>query len=474
MTKRLKVPKNLYSNIAIFAVIYVLFAAMILLTNIDVLTWQSSLIMLACLLIFIGSVGFYVYYADKDVAYNTRKVATLCATMLLCYVLIWVCDVPLGIVEVAPLALCSLILSQLVSNKSSFFTNFVVVMLYFLQNLCFSSESAAFGNENCFILFAGITTAVFMSYVLGTFNRRFVYIIVGIALGLITALCRLIVFLLLGSTLDWLWFYPHLLWSFAGGIVSITLMFLLLPLLERIFNVVSPFRFSEIATTNTELMRKLYEKAPGTFSHSLAVANYVEACAAAVGENPFLARAVAYYHDIGKLKNPKYFTENQTDGVNPHDQITPEASVSMIKSHTVNGLALARQYKLPVEIQRAIVEHHGTMPIKYFYVKAQKYTDGVLPYADYSYDGPKPTSKISAILMICDACEAALRASGNKNKAESIVDGIVAERMTFNQFSECDITMKEIDIIKSTIITTFVGIKHTRVKYPDVKLEADK
>ncbi len=194
----------------------------------------------------------------------------------------------------------------------------------------------------------------------------------------------------------------------------------------------------------------------------------------AIGQSTVMARAAAYYHDIGKMRNPSYFSENQLGGVNPHDSMTPEASVNMIKLHTANGLAIAKEYDLPKEVQAAIMEHHGTMPLKYFYLKAQKYTDGELPYDGYCYDGPKPTSKISAILMICDASEAALRSSGDKSKAETIVDSIVNERIAFEQFSECDITMKEIDIIKSTIITTFLGIRHKRVKYPDIKLQGDK
>ncbi len=159
------------------------------------------------------------------------------------------------------------------------------------------------------------------------------------------------------------------------------------------------------------------------------------------------------------------------DGVNLHDHLTPEASVAIIKSHTANGLAIAKEYGMPVEIQRAIMEHHGTMPVKYFYFKAQKYTDGKLDPTQYSYDGPKPTSKISALLMICDACEAALRASNDRSRAEEIVDNIVNERLMLDQFSDCDITMKEIDAIKSTIITTYLGIRHKRVKYPEINLK---
>ena len=135
------------------------------------------------------------------------------------------------------------------------------------------------------------------------------------------------------------------------------------------------------------------------------------------------------------------------------------------------GIGKLVYYEVFEDVLNAILQHHGTMPIKYFYLKAQKYTDGVLPYEGYCYDGSKPTSKISAILMICDAAEAALRSVGDKSRSEKIVDDIVAERLAFDQFSDCDITMKEIDIVKSTIITTYNGIRHRRVKYPDVKLE---
>ena len=154
--------------------------------------------------------------------------------------------------------------------------------------------------------------------------------------------------------------------------------------------------------------------------------------------------------------------------------MTPEASVNMIKYHTLNGLAMAKDYGLPKEVQLAIVEHHGTMPIKYFFLKAQKYTDGFLPYDGYCYDGPKPTTKISAILMICDASEAALRASGDKNTADKIITDIINERMSFGQFTECDLTMKEMEIVKDTIVATFLGVRHKRISYPDVKLGGKK
>ncbi len=464
----------LYTSIAL-AVTYVIFAAIILLDNMKVLTTKNVIIELGGMLMLMGSLAVYLVYADSEVVSNIRKVLTLCASMLISYCVIWAFDALMGSLDLAPFALCALILSLLVSNKCGFFANFIVIMIYYLQSICFEGGYLDSNMaEGFYLLFAGVMTSVFTVYVLGRHYRRLAYIGMGAVLGLIAAVSRAISHIMFNDFFIADVFFTKIALSFASGFIDIMLMFLLLPIMEYVFNVVSPFRFSEIATSNNQLMRMLFERAPGTYNHSLTVANYVEACASAIGENTFLARAAAYYHDIGKMKNPQFFTENQTDGVNPHDQMPPESSVNMIKNHTVAGLALAKEYHLPIEVQRAIVEHHGTMPLKYFYLKAQKYTDGHLPYDDYCYDGPKPSCKMSAILMICDACEAALRSSGDKAQAEKIVDGIVEERMEFDQFSECDITMKEIDIIKSTIITTYLGIKHQRVKYPEVKLEDDK
>ncbi|MGN1066812.1 MAG: HDIG domain-containing metalloprotein, partial [Candidatus Fimimonas sp.] len=373
-----------------------------------------------------------------------------------------------------PFALCSLILSLIVSGKCGFFANFVLLMMYFLQSINWQTQATVATESYFYLLFGGVVQMVFASYILGKDYRRLRYVSVGLVLGLVAAVSAVISYIMFQDEWNWVDLGIKTGCAFASGIIGIMLMFIFVPVFEKLFKVTSVFRFSEIASSDNELMRKLFEKAPGTYNHSLTVATYVEACAMAIGQSAVMARAAAYYHDIGKMRNPSYFSENQLGGVNPHDSMTPEASVNMIKLHTANGLAIAKEYDLPKEVQAAIMEHHGTMPLKYFYLKAQKYTDGDLPYDGYCYDGPKPTSKISAILMICDASEAALRASGDKSKAEKIVDGIVNERIAFEQFSECDITMKEIDIIKSTIITTFLGIRHKRVKYPDVKLEGDK
>ncbi len=473
--KTLTGSKSVWVNVAVFILAFACFCLVSLLPHMKTLNLRSSLVEVSSILLLLGSVALYGFFTDKQTMSEPRKVLALYVTMLLCYGILFVLDSnwQFGL-DIAPFALCSLVISLIVSGKLGFFANFAVIMMYFVKIINFGLEEEQFfvSDQSIYLLLAGVISSVYAAYVLGKHYRRIVYINVGLILGVISALCRVICYFMFLSVFERDYFIISVVLSFLSGIIGIMIMFIVVPVFEKIFNVVSVFRFSEIASSNTPLMRKLFEKAPGTYNHSLTVANYVEACASVIGESTVLARACAYYHDVGKIKNPSYFAENQTDGVNLHDHLTPESSVAIIKSHTVNGLAIAKEYGMPVEIQRAIMEHHGTMPVKYFYAKAQKYTDGKLDPADYSYDGPKPTSKISALLMICDACEAALRASNDRSKAEEIVDKIVNERLMFDQFSDCDITMKEIDAIKSTIITTYLGIRHKRVKYPEIDMRS--
>lgn len=454
---------------------FIIFSTIALAVNHSHLAMEKVIVQLATTAMLLVSLALYVYFADRNVMESLRTTLAMFATMLVSYAVImlsqlWVVNgINFGI-YIVPLAMCSLVLSLIVSEKCSFFANFFIIILYFMQLINWR-ENATIATESFFyLLFSGVLQAVYASYMIGNHYRRLRYLTIGVMLSVIAGLTATISYLMFYEGWNWEEFGIKLVCSIGSGMVGVMLMFVLVPLFEKIFNVTSIFRFSEIATSDNELMRKLFEKAPGTYNHSLSVATYVEACAMAIGVSAVTARAAAYYHDIGKMKNPSYFVENQFSGVNPHDSMTPEASVNVLKSHPLNGLAIAREYRLPKEVQNAIMEHHGTMPMKYFYWKAKKYTDGDLAYDGYCYDGPKPQSKISAILMICDASEAALRAQGERGDVEKIIDDIVNERIAFDQFSECDITMKELDIIKSTIITTFTGIRHKRVNYPDLTI----
>lgn len=242
------------------------------------------------------------------------------------------------------------------------------------------------------------------------------------------------------------------------------------PVIESIFNLTSNFKLIELTNHKAPLIHRLIVEAPGTFNHSLAVANFAEICAGAIGENPYLARACAYYHDVGKLNNAQYFTENQA-GYNPHDELLPEVSAEIIRQHTVDGYEMCKANRIPEEIARITIEHHGTLPIAYFYNKAQSLTDGVVSADEYSYHGDTPRGKIAAIIMICDSAEAAIRAMDNPDgeKVDRLLKNMIDERLRLGQFDNCDITMKDLNTVRSAIVGAFGGLFHKRIKYNNSK-----
>ena len=205
------------------------------------------------------------------------------------------------------------------------------------------------------------------------------------------------------------------------------------------------------------------------------VGNLAESCAIAIGENSRLAKAAAYYHDVGKLKAPIYFIENQSN-YNPHDELIPEVSVSMITSHTMFGEILNKQYRLPKAICRISLEHHGTSPVGYFYQKALLLTEGTASKSNFSYQGPKPSSKISAIIMIADTVEAATRAYMPPTKEEFVqrINSLVDEKLNLGQFDECPITMEDLTVIKNTIVNVLPSIHHSRVSYGEAVTVTDE
>ena len=241
------------------------------------------------------------------------------------------------------------------------------------------------------------------------------------------------------------------------------------------FSELTIFRLRELASEQAKLIKRLKKNAPGTYHHSMTVAQIAEACAQAIGEDSELARAAAYYHDVGKLKNPEMFTENQTD-YNVHNELTPELSVDIIRSHTRDGANLIRKAHLPEFFADIAIQHHGTLPIKYFYAKALKMSDGELNIENYSYAGPTPTSKIAAIIMIADAAEAAARSLTNRSpeKVEELVRNIIEERLDLEQFDNCNITMSELTTIKLTVVSQLTGVYHSRVAYHKLKINKKK
>jgi len=266
----------------------------------------------------------------------------------------------------------------------------------------------------------------------------------------------------------------HLNWTYfmlfaANGLLSF-LSIIIIYMYEKIFGLVSDVTLLELSNTNTKLLRDLNEKAPGTFQHSMQVANLAEAAANEIGANSMLVRTGALYHDIGKMLNPMYFTENQSTGVNPHNDLSPRDSSKIITDHVIKGVELAKKNKLPDRIIDFIRTHHGTSVTYYFYVKEKELNEGVdVDITKFQYKGPIPFSKETAILMMCDSAEAASK-SLQKPTAQSIgnlIDKIIAKQMADNQFLNSDITFREIEIIKKVIKKKLMNIYHLRIEYPE-------
>jgi len=260
----------------------------------------------------------------------------------------------------------------------------------------------------------------------------------------------------------------------ASGIVSAILTIGLLPVFEATFGILSPLRLIELSNPNHPLLRKLLTEAPGTYHHSVMVANLAEAACEAIGADGLLARVACYYHDIGKTKRPRYFIENQMGG-NPHDHLSPQLSKNIIIAHVADGAALLRQHRLPKEIVDIAEQHHGTTLLKYFYHKAREQTEFVSE-AEFRYPGPKPQTKEAAVINIADSVEAAVRSLSNpsQEKIEKIVRAIIADRLQDNQLNECDITLKELEIVARSLCETLNGVFHSRIEYPEVRKEKVK
>ena len=238
---------------------------------------------------------------------------------------------------------------------------------------------------------------------------------------------------------------------------------------ERIFGLVSDVSLLELSDTNSELLKELSDKAPGTFNHSLQVANLAEAAANEIGANTLLVRVGALYHDIGKLKSPSYFSENQIATVSPHDELSPLKSAKIIIDHVLEGIIIAEKYKIPDRIVDFIRTHHGTSIVYYFYKKQQELTPEEIDVDKFKYPGPKPFSKETAILMMADSVEAASKSlkAPNLSDLKSFIDKIIDGKMSENQFNLSDITFSEIETVKKVLYKKLINVYQLRIEYPE-------
>jgi cyclic-di-AMP phosphodiesterase PgpH len=254
--------------------------------------------------------------------------------------------------------------------------------------------------------------------------------------------------------------------AIISGLLSGALTMGLLPYFESAFGLLSTLRLIELSNPNHPLLKKVLTETPGTYHHSIMVANLAEAACEAIGADGLLARVGCYYHDVGKTRRPMFFIENQM-GANPHDSMSPESSAEIIIAHTTDGAELLRKHKMPQEIIDICLQHHGTSVLKFFLFKAKE--EGKrLDESVFRYPGPKPQTKEAAIISIADSVEAAVRSmhQPSAEKIQKLVQSIIQDRVQDDQFDECDISLKELKIIEDVLCETLNGTFHSRIEYP--------
>ena len=357
-------------------------------------------------------------------------------------------------VYVIPICILPLILKAFFDSRTSFFVHTVTILLigFIVPN----------NFEYIFLnIIAGIVTILSVS---DLYKRANLFIAVA-QITAIYILAYFSFFVIHEGGIEFIKFENFVLFILCG--LGTLFVHPLIYIYEKVFGLVSDVSLLELSDTNSELLKLLSDKSPGTFNHSLSVANLAEAAANEVGANSLLARVGALYHDIGKMNNPSYFSENQLTGVNPHDELNSMESVRIILDHVIQGIEIARKYNIPERVIDFIRTHHGTSLVYYFYNKDLKLE--IKPdEKDYMYGGPKPFSKETAIVMMCDGVEAASKSLKNPDfvKINEFVNLIISKQINSDQFINANITFKEIEVIKKVLINKLINIFHIRIEYP--------
>ncbi len=401
---------------------------------------------------------FFIYlYTFRPALFSDNAILLLMALLFLGVALITALTVHFDAISpfVIPVALVSITLTILFDSRVGFYGTIAAAMLV----------AALRGNDfSLFVAsaFAGIL-AVFTVRDIKQRSQLFVSVAVvfaGYAFALVS----------LSLIRDGTWVQLRTDLLYALGNAALTFLFYpLLYLFERAFGISTDLTLVELTSLRHPLLQALQARAPGSFHHSLQVANLAEAAVEAVGGNSLLARVGAYFHDVGKMVKPEYFVENQMGAVNKHDRLTPSMSCLVIVSHVKNGEVLADQHHLPKRVVDFIQTHHGTSLMSYFYAKAQQQAGGQkLPEADFRYPGPRPCTREQGIVMLADGVEAAGKSltTPTPERIEGMIDAIIEARLEEGQLDDCDLTLKDLSRIKSSFLNVLVGVYHSRIKYP--------
>ncbi|WP_265443401.1 HD family phosphohydrolase [Acetivibrio straminisolvens] len=410
------------------------------------------LILLSLLLI------LYMHNFCKKVYYNRTDL------ILLSVVILMMLLIARGAYEysslIIPVFIATMLISILLDLRLAIVVNVVLTIAISLMI-----------NYDFKFVYMALISGTFSAFIVSKANQRNRLSLAGIVVSVINVLLVAAIDIMYKA--GWETILRECTLVFVNGIMSMVITIGVLPFLESTFNIITPLRLLEFANPNQPLLKRLLMEAPGTYHHSLMVGNLAEAGTEAIGGNALLARVGAYFHDIGKLKKPNFFIENQMNG-NPHDMMTANLSALIITSHIHDGNEMAKKYKIPLPIRDIILQHHGTTLVAYFYHKAKMAENSEnVEEKNFRYDGIKPMTKEAAVVMLADSVEAAVRSMPDKTegKIEGLIRKIIKDKLDDGQLDNCNLTLKDLDNIAKAFMKVFSGVFHAREEYPDIKKE---
>ena len=420
-------------------------------------SYMSSLGKVFFILSMLGLVFAFIFIYRHDILLQQRKLAFLLLFMVGMVALSYFINrFPSLHIYLVPLAIFPIIVRTFYDSRTAIFMLFVITLIigFYAPN----------NYEYILVQFSAGVVAVFslnkmhrrVHLVKAMFLVMFTYWFVYSALNLIFE----------GSILN---FNYNMMKWFAMSSLFIMVVYPLVYIFEKLFGFISDVTLIELSDSNQPLLRKLAEEAPGTFQHSLQIANLAEEVILKIGGNPFLVRAGALYHDIGKISKPNFFIENQSVGMNPHDDLSYTKSAELVIDHVKNGVKMAQKYKLPEPIIEFIATHHGTTKANYFFLKhRQESTDKITDDDSFVYPGPLPKSKEAAVVMLIDGIEAASRSLKEKTyeNLKELINRMIDDKIKLNQLDNSELTFSDINIIKETLLNKLINIYHIRIEYP--------
>ncbi|MFP4660708.1 MAG: HD family phosphohydrolase [Halanaerobiales bacterium] len=433
----------------------------------DTVNYLSILGIFITIITLLVLASIYLYKYKNDIWNSNRKLLFLELMILIVLFLAKLIDwIPTSTVSnfylpyLVPVAIASILITVLIGSEVSIVAT---IFISFLVALVFNNDYnvAVLGFVSGMVgIFSVTKLSQRNDLVRAGFNVSGVLVVLVLGLRLINPVN------------SWVSILGHVSMAVANGLIVAILANGLLPYLENLFGLTSSVKLLELSNPTQALLSKMVFEAPGTYNHCLVVANLAETAANNIGADSLLARVGAYYHDIGKMKRPYFFIENHMGRENPHDKLSPNLSALIIKSHVRDGVEMAKEYKLPVQIIDIIKQHHGTNLISYFYQEALKDSkhDSV-EESDFRYEGPKPQTKEAAIILLADISEAAVRSKNfnktNHNRIEGLVRELIKDKLIEGQLDESDLSLRDLDVIVESFVKVLTGIYHQRIDYPE-------